>query len=59
MAPDRREQQQDKPHFPSPGATIGLLALVVLLIWLVAGLMVLLGASLGLIDWGDRPAARS
>jgi hypothetical protein len=36
-------------RFPSLGATIGLLALVVLLIWLVAGLLVLLGWMLGLI----------
>jgi hypothetical protein len=36
-------------RFPSPGATIGLLALVVLLIWLVAGLLVLLSWTLGLI----------
>jgi hypothetical protein len=43
-------------RFPSPGATIGLLALVVLLIWLVAGLLVLLSWTLGIVQWGERPA---
>jgi flagellar biogenesis protein FliO len=37
------------------GATIGLLALVVVLIWLVAGLMVVLGSTLGIVQWGERP----
>jgi hypothetical protein len=64
MAPDCHGQpdgkpwsEADKTRFPLPGTTIGLLALVVLLIWLVAGLLVLLVWTFGLIDWGERPTA--
>jgi hypothetical protein len=35
------------------------LALFLVTIWLVAGLLVLLGLSLGLIEWGERPGARA
>jgi hypothetical protein len=36
-----------------------LLALLPLIIWIAALLMVVLGSALGLIHWGDRPSARS
>lgn len=42
-----------------PGLLLTGLLMLPLLIWLVVLLAVVLGVGLGLIQWGERPSARS
>jgi hypothetical protein len=43
---------------PRPGLLLTGLAMLPLLIWVAALLLVVLGAGLGIIQWGERPGGR-
>lgn len=54
MAPDRRA-----PVASRPGLLLVGLALAPVVIWAAALACVALGVAFGIIDWGNRPTARS